>query len=142
EFFSKSLRIVVVVFGGSQIRRVLKYCYFRDQAQRMSLVTAQLPLPCQVQSSGGNSPCVRDTVGGQVGITQPGGIERLTHTISLRSVRDRVFESADRLGGPARERLGPAEHRGIGNLPQRVLRRFTQREATLKSRDCAHPLAS
>ena len=79
--FRKSLRIVVAVFGHFQIRWVLKYCDVRDEAQRMGLVTAKLPLPCQVQCNGGNSLCVRDTVCGQVGIAEPGGPERFSHPI-------------------------------------------------------------
>src|SRR5262249_10166533 len=59
SLFGKSLRIVVVVFGRFQIRWVLKYCDFRDEAQRMGLFTAKLPLPCVIQSGGGNAPCVR-----------------------------------------------------------------------------------
>ena len=44
--FSKSLRIVIVAFGRFQIRGVLKYGDFRHEAQRMSLFTTKLPLPC------------------------------------------------------------------------------------------------
>src|SRR5215475_14676794 len=101
----------------------------------MGLFTAKLPLPCVSQSGRGNAPSVRDTVVGQVGIAQPDGPERLTHTTFLLSTRDRLFEGADRLADPAGERLGSAEHRNMADFPRHVLRRLTQRKATLESRN-------